>query len=158
MKCSKTPTICVVAVVAVTAAMLLGNLSASHVSAQVSASAKERPEYEDERWAEADEELEFDSVYEEFELKIAECELEMARIDQMAEIAADALRSSAFVITRLTEIAASEVASQILMEALSRTDSPAIDRLIRIQLLHLYSETERPEQAAELARELISGN
>ena len=76
--------------------------------------------------------------------------------NHLADIAADEVRSAAYAIESLMEIAEPEAAVRVLRESLDQAENAAIQRIIRIKLVELYAEMDQPRRAADVARELIS--
>ena len=153
MKCNKTSVFFVVSVVIV-AALCLGNVGSSRVSGQEGAGLPDDSvDYED--WYEEEEDVE---AFEELELEVAEAEAQSVRISHLADIVTDEVRSSAFAIEILLDTSEPEVAVRVLSDSLQQAKKPAIRRVIRLALIELYGENDRPDDATEIAREIISGN
>lgn len=162
MKCNKW-TLGLMIVAAISMAFYVSNSSSSVVLGQESqedelheSELEEVEEWDDEE--SDDEESDEYAHHDDLELELIETEIHSARIEQLAEAVNSQVHTSAFTIDLLVDRVEPEVAIEILQASLENTTKPAISRLIRLHLVHLYDEIEQFDAAKKLATELISGS
>jgi hypothetical protein len=95
----------------------------------------------------------FHMEIERLELELQAMRLEIAR--RRTEIASSEMATAAYALSRLQETMEPEQAISYLEELAKESKDPGIQRLIRMQLAHLYRHFDRPEEARKQLRRLI---
>ena len=123
-----------------------------HVEFQVEHDLEETEEFEGE------DELVDDDWEDELAVFFAERKAVTARVAQLVDVATDEARTAAYVLEELVEIAEPEDTVRLLLDAAERTDRPVLKRMIQLKLIELYDDLDQPDEALNIARDLISGN
>ncbi len=144
---------CITTVLLVSVSLCLGSVGTTHALGQSDRQLVLENGLDDEDWERED----VEGLSEDLEMELAERELQAARIDHLAEVASDGVRTAAFIIEELTELVDPEVAVQTLRGSLTQTKNSAVQRIIRIKLVELHFEMDETEKAMNVVNQLISG-